>query len=54
MLELNDSGKSVASSFYDGKKPTRIFAHGYTMNGYDNQVVIDMKNGIATVPILLP
>ena len=52
MLELNDTN-GLKSSFYDHSKPTRIFAHGYTMNGYDNQVVLDMKQGLNTLEINL-
>ena len=35
----------LAASNYDNTKPTKIFVHGWRMNGYDNQAVLAIRDG---------
>lgn len=42
---INGNGLNLATSNFDQNKPTKIFAHGWLMDGHSNPTVIDMKNG---------
>lgn len=35
---------TLAESNFDTSKPTKVFAHGWRMNGYDNDAVINLRN----------
>lgn len=35
----------LSGSNYDSSKPTKIFAHGWRMNGYDNEAVLGIRDG---------
>ena len=37
---------SLAASNFDSSKPTKVFAHGWRMNGYDNNAVFSLRDGI--------
>jgi hypothetical protein len=37
---------SLAASNFDISKPTKIFAHGWRMNGYDNNAVFSLRDGM--------
>uniref|UniRef100_A0A0P6G748 Pancreatic triacylglycerol lipase n=1 Tax=Daphnia magna TaxID=35525 RepID=A0A0P6G748_9CRUS len=41
---INGNGLNLATSNFDQNKPTKIFAHGWLMDGHSNPTVIDMKN----------
>nr|CAH0104972.1 unnamed protein product [Daphnia galeata] len=36
---------SLAASNFDTSKPTKVFAHGWRMNGYDNNAVFSLRDG---------
>jgi hypothetical protein len=42
---INGNALNLAASNFDVTKPTKIFAHGWLMNGYNDGTVIAMKNG---------
>jgi hypothetical protein len=44
---INGNALNLASSNFDKTKPTKIFAHGWLMDGYSDGTVIAMKNGTA-------
>lgn len=35
---------SLAASNFDASKPTKVFAHGWRMNGYDNNAVFSLRD----------
>ncbi|EFX89463.1 hypothetical protein DAPPUDRAFT_303060 [Daphnia pulex] len=35
---------SLAASNFDSSKPTKVFAHGWRMNGYDNNAVFSLRD----------
>ena len=37
---------SLAASNFDTSKPTKVFAHGWRMNGYDNNAVFSLRDGM--------
>lgn len=44
---INGNALNLAASNFDVTKPTKIFAHGWLMDGHSNPTVIAMKNGIS-------
>ena len=36
---------NLKESGYDKTLPTKIFAHGFEMNGYDNEEVLKVRDG---------
>lgn len=36
----------LAASNFDPAKPTKIFAHGWTENGYNDPVTLSIRDGI--------
>ena len=43
-LFINNTDILAASNF-DSSKPTKVFAHGWRMNGYDNEAVLNIRDG---------
>lgn len=43
---INGNSLSLSSSNFDASKPTKIFAHGWLMNGYNNPTVLAMRDGM--------
>ena len=47
---INGNALSLTSSNFDATKPTKIFAHGWLMNGYNDATVLNMRDGNSLIP----
>jgi hypothetical protein len=49
---INGNALSLASSNFDKTKPTKIFAHGWLMDGHSDATVIAMKTGMTYFAVI--